>query len=245
MYREHYFRVLWWFIATAPLWIVGAGVDPSSRLLWWGLAAGIELIGTWLAQPVPGRRLRSEHIAFDADHMLERCSLFLIIALGETVLMTGTAIAHAPMNLLTVITGSVALAGTVALWALTFGRSHRLTRRHVEASSDPVRVGRHAVNAVMVMVAGLIAVAVANEEVITHPHGHTSFGLSLLLGGGPILFLAAQGWYLWTVPSVRSQLHVIGGGALLLAALATLAVPPYVALLLVSASVSTLAILDR
>jgi low temperature requirement protein LtrA len=95
------------------------------------------------------------------------------------------------------------------------------------------------------MVAGLIAVAVANKEVIAHPQGHTSFALSLLLGGGPILFLAAQGWYLWAVPKVRSQLHLIGGVALLLVGLVTLSVPPYVALLLVGASVSTIAILAR
>ncbi len=93
------------------------------------------------------------------------------------------------------------------------------------------------------MVAGLIAVAVANEEVIAHPHGHTA--LSLLLSGGPILFLAAQGWYLWAVPNVRSQLHVLGGVALLLVGLVTLAAPPYVALLLVGSSVSTLSILAR
>ena len=60
--------------------------------------------------------------------------------------------------------------------------------------------------------------------------------------GGPILFLTAQGWYLWAVPKVRSRLHVIGGGALLIIGLAVLA---YVALLLISAGVSTLAILDR
>ena len=87
--------------------------------------------------------------------------------------------------------------------------------------------------------------AVAKREVIAHPQGQTSFSLSLLLAGGPILFLAAQGWYLWLVPKVRSQLHLIGGIALLLVSLVTLSVPPYVALLLVGASVSTLAILAR
>lgn len=87
--------------------------------------------------------------------------------------------------------------------------------------------------------------AVANREVIAHPQGQTSFSLSLLLAGGPILFLAAQGWYLWLVPKVRSQLHLIGGIALLLVSLVTLSVPPYVALLLVGASVSTIAILAR
>jgi low temperature requirement protein LtrA len=243
--REHYFRTLLWVIATTPLWVAGAAMSPEARVLWWALAAGIDQIGRWLAHPIPGRRLRSENVEFDADHMLERCRLLLLIALGETVFTTGTAIAAAPTTLMTLITGTFALAGTVALWALSFGRSHRLILRHLGKTSDPIRASRHAVNALTVMVAGLITVAVANREVIAHPQGQTSFALSLLLGGGPILFLAAQGWYLWTVPNVRSRLHMIGGVALLLVGLATLAVPPYIALLLVGASVSTLAILAR
>jgi low temperature requirement protein LtrA len=243
--REHYFRTLLWVIATTPLWIAGAAMSTDARLLWWALAAGIDQVGRWLAHPIPRRRLRSENVEFDADHMLERCRLFLLIALGETVLTTGMAIAEASMTVMTVATGTFALAGTVALWTLSFGRSHRLIMRHLEETRDPIRASRHAVNALMVMVAGLIAVAVASEEVIAHPNGHGSLALSLLLAGGPILFLAAQGWYLWLVPNVRSRLHVTGGIALLLVGLATLAVPPYVALLLVGASVSTLAILGR
>jgi low temperature requirement protein LtrA len=245
VFRDHYFRVLLWLIATTPLWIAGAAVSPDARVLWWALATGIDQIGRWLAHPIPGRRLRSEHVAFDADHMLERCRMFLLIALGETVVTTGDAIAEASMTRLTLATGSFALAGTVALWALSFGRSHRLILRHLEKTTDPVRASRHAVNALMVMVAGLVAVAVANEEVIARPHGHTSYALSLLLCGGPILFLAAQGWYLWAVPKVRPQLHLIGGGALLLVGLATLAVPPYAALILVGVCLATVAILDR
>jgi low temperature requirement protein LtrA len=171
--------------------------------------------------------------------------MFLLIALGETVVTTGTAIAEVPLTLMTLATGTFALTGTVALWALIFGRSHRLIIRHMEKTSDPIRTSRHAANALTVMVAGLVAVAVANEEVITHPHGHTSFALSLLLSGGPILFLAAQGWYLWAVPNVRSQLHLIGGVALLLVGLAALAVPPYAALILVGTSLTTLAIIDQ
>ncbi len=243
--REHYFRTLLWAIATTPLWIAGATVGPEPRLLWWALAAGIDQIGRWLAHPIPGRRLRSENVEFDANHMLERCRLFLLIALGETVLTTGTTISAASMTLMTLVTGTFALAGTVALWAFSYGRSHRLIIRYAEKTIDPIRASRHAVNALMVMVAGLIAVAVANREVIAHPYGHTSFALTLLLAGGPILFLASQGWYLWLVPNVRSKLHVFGSVAMLLVGLATLATPPYVALLLVGACLTTLAILDR
>jgi low temperature requirement protein LtrA len=244
VYREHYFRVLLWFIATTPLWIVGAAVNAEARLLWWALATGIDQIGTWLAHPIPGRWLRSENVWFAGGHMLERCRLFLIIALGETILTTGTAVAAAPSTLMTVVTGTVALMGTVALWALAFGRAGHLTLRHVEETRDPVHASRHAMNALMAMVVGLIAVAVANEIVIAHPHEHASFSLGLLLGGGPILFLAAQGWYLWTVLNVRSRLHLIGGVVLLLVGLASLALPSYAVLILVGASLTTLAILD-
>jgi len=203
--REHYFRTLLWLLATTPLWIAGAAVNAETRLFWWVLAAGIDEAGRWLAHPIPGRKLHSESVVFDAEHMLERCRLFLIIALGETVLTTGTAIAGASITTMTLITGTFALTGTVGLWALSFGRAHRLILQHVEKTSDPIRASRRAVNALMVMVAGLIAVAVANKEVIANPFGHTPFALSLLLAGGPILFLAAQGWYLRTVPKVRSK----------------------------------------
>jgi len=243
--REHYFRTILWLIATTPLWIVGAAVHAEVRLLWWALAAAIDEVGRWLAHPIPGRKLHSENVAFDAEHMLERCRLFLIIALGETVLTTGAAIAASPITGSTVATGTFALVGTVALWALSFGRAHRLILQHVGKTSDPIRASRHAINALLIMVAGLIAVAVANKEVIAHPYGQTSFALSLLLAGGPILFLAAQGWYLWQVPRVRSRLHVIGGVALLFVGLVTPAVPAYIALFLVGASVSIIAIFAR
>ncbi len=243
--REHYFRTFLWLIASTPLWIAGAAVNAEARLIWWALAVGIDEVGRWLAHPIPGRRLHSENVAFDADHMLERCRLFLLIALGETVFTTGGAIGAAPATLLTLGTGTFALAGTVGLWALSFGRTHRQVARHVEKTADPIRTSRRAVNALLVMVAGLIAVAVANKEVIANPDGKTFFGLSLLLAGGPILFLAAQGWYLWLVPRVRSRLHIVGGCVLLIIGIVTPAVPPYGALLLVSVCVSALAILAR
>lgn len=243
--REHYFRTLLWLIATTPLWITGAVVNAEVRLLWWALAAAIDEAGRWLAHPIPGRRLQSENVAFDAQHMLERCRLFLIIALGETVLTTGTGIAGASLTMMTLITGTCALAGTVAMWALSFGRAHRLILQHVEKTSDPIRASRRAVNALLIMVSGLIAVAVANKQVIANPQGHTQLALSLLLAGGPILFLASQGWYLWQVPRVRSKLHVIGGVVLLLVGFATPTVPAYIALFVVSACISSIAILDR
>lgn len=245
VYREHYLRVFVWLIPTSLLWIAGAAVNSDSRLLWWGLAAGIDLIGSWLAHPVPGRHLQSENVSFDASHMLERCRLFLLIALGETILTTGTAIAEVPMTRMTLVTGTAALAGTVSLWALNFGHSRRLSLRYREETHDPIRLSRHAVNALIGLFAGLIAVAVGNELVIAHPDGEASSTLSLLLYGGPIVYLLAQRWYLRTVPGDSTRLRLIGSFALALVGLFTLPAPPYVALTTVAASLAILAMLDH
>jgi low temperature requirement protein LtrA len=213
--------------------------------VWWTLAAVVDLIATWLAHPVPGRRLHSENVEFPGGHLLERCRLFLIIALGETVLTTGTAIAAGPMTLMTAVTGTAAMAGVVALWTLGFGRAGHLVLRHVDETADPVRATRHAGDALLVMVAGLIAVAVANEMVIAHPHGHASAAVGLLLFGGPVLFLVAQAWYLWALASDAPRLRLVGGAALVLVGGAALIAPPYVNLVLAGASLTTLAALDQ
>jgi low temperature requirement protein LtrA len=245
VYHEHYVRTLVWLVATAPLWIAGAAMDPQPRLLWWMLAAGIDVIGRGLAHPVPGRRLHSERLPFAGGHTLERCRLFLLIALGETVLATGTAIATTPMTLLTVVSGTLALVGAVALWALAFRRAGRLTLQYIEETSDPVLASRHAGDVLAVMVAGLIAVAVANAEVIADPQRSTTPVVNVLLYGGPILFLLAQGWYFWVALQIRPRLRVIGSAVLVVLGFATLPMPRDVALLLTSASLVIMAALDQ
>jgi low temperature requirement protein LtrA len=245
VYHEHYVRTLLWLVVTAPLWITGAAADPDARLLWWVLAAAIDLIGRALAHPVPGRRLHSARLPFAGGHMLERCRLFLLIALGETVLAMGAAIAAVPMTALTVVNGALALVGTVALWALAFRRAGRLTLQYVEETSDPVFASRHAGDVLTVMVAGLIALAVANEVVIAHPRESASSILRVLLYGGPVLYLLAQGWYFWAVLQVRPRLRLIGSAALALLGFATLSAPLAVSSILMVASLAIMALVDR
>jgi hypothetical protein len=67
----------------------------------------------------------------------------------------------------------------------------------------------------------------------------------MLLSGGPMLFLLAQGWYFWALLRVRPRLRLIGCAVLGLLGFATVTVPPVVALILVGASLTILAILDQ
>ncbi|WP_268762400.1 low temperature requirement protein A [Kitasatospora griseola] len=81
-----------------PAGLVGAGFDPGPRLAWWAAAATVDMLGVWLAHPLPGNVLDSRKLVFDAEHMVERIRLFIILQLGETVLALGGTISAAPVD---------------------------------------------------------------------------------------------------------------------------------------------------
>jgi low temperature requirement protein LtrA len=89
--------------------------------------------------------------------------------------------------------------------------------RYVETTTDPILAARRTVNGLLVSVAGLIAVAGGNELVIAHPHDQTSVALSLVLFGGPLLYLLSQTVYLWAVVGTRSWPRMAGIAALAVA----------------------------
>jgi low temperature requirement protein LtrA len=95
----------------------------------------------------------------------------------------------------------------------------------------------------LVVVAGLIALAVGNELVITHPHGHVPVTLSLLLFGGPLLYLLSQTYYLWVVVGTRSLPRLAGIAALVSAGGLSSILPPYRALGLLTALLLVLAVI--
>ena len=79
------------------------------------------------------------------------------------------------------------------------------------------------------------AVAVGNELVIAHPHDQTSVALSLVLFGGPLLYLLSQTAYLWAVLGTRSWPRVAGLTALVVAGGLSHLLPAYLALGLLTA----------
>jgi low temperature requirement protein LtrA len=247
-FREHYTAMLGWILLSTPLWLIGAAADPDDRLWWWGIAALIDLIGAWFAHPVPGVRvLHSDDVPFDGEHMLERCRLFLIIALGETVLTTGTALAHVRLDAATVAAGTFALLAIVALWAMYFAGSDNLVSNQFEETNDPIRAARLVMNAELVVVAGLITLAVGNELVIADPWGDGTLSLGLLLFGGALLYVLAQSWYLVMIIGRPSRPRVIGAGALVVGAALSALVAPLIsiAVLAVVLSATAVAVIRR
>src|SRR4029453_13247580 len=81
----------------------------------------------------PGARPSShtENVPFDSAHMAERLRLFLLIAVGEAVLTTGTAISESPSDPLTLVAGPPPFAAIACLWALYFGGSEYIVEHHI------------------------------------------------------------------------------------------------------------------
>jgi low temperature requirement protein LtrA len=220
MLRRHYKIMLAWILASTPLWLAGAWADVEFRLVWWGGAALFDTIGTQLAHPMPGGKLSSENVPFDAEHMIERLRLFLIIALGEVVLTTGAAISEARPGPSTWFAGACALAIIVSLWSLYFRSTDDLVSRHTDETSNPILAARLAMNGQFVVVGALISIAVAIEKVIAHPHGLADIADVGLLFGGAATYLLVQSWYLKFVTGRLHRLRLAGVAVLVLALLA-------------------------
>ena len=223
--HDHHGRTLIWTLGTAVLWIAGAIADGELRLALWGVATLIDLLGFVSAHPLPGRKTDTKDFPFVGEHLIERCRLFLLIALGDTILVSGASLVGAKLDVLAVLATGVAIIGTIALWWSYFRRSEGVTMETLKKSSDPARLSRMAIYALMGMVAGLILAAVGDEIAIAHPLGATDIFTNLMIFGGPALFVLAQGWYLWRVDRDLPTSRPVAFIALAVLTVATLPLP--------------------
>lgn len=114
----------------------------------------------------------------------------MIIALGESIVITGATAADLELDLARATAIAAAFVGTAALWWLYFSVTARVAGRRLAASDDPGRLARDAYTyAHIPIVAGIIVTAIGDEIVIAHP-GHTLHAPELLaLAAGPALYL--------------------------------------------------------
>ncbi|MFC4911093.1 low temperature requirement protein A [Actinomadura gamaensis] len=188
-------RVLTWLSVASALWIIGGLVDrPGERALLWVAAIAVEQTVPWFGFYVPGLgRSSTRDWTIDGAHMAERCQLFVIIALGESVLVTGATISGLPVDAPHVAAFASAFVGSVALWWIYFDHTADVAAERIAGSDDPGRLGRSAYTFMHIpMVAGIIVGAVADEMVIAHPSGHVSGGMIAVALGGPALFVAGH-----------------------------------------------------
>jgi low temperature requirement protein LtrA len=217
---EHFVNDIVWELAIGVLWVAGAFADGDLRLLLWGLAVVAAHGGAWALHWLPGRGRAIDlgHTEIAGEHLFERIRLFFIIALGETVLTTGTAFTSEPFALERLVALAVAFTGTVALWWGYFQREEA-AHEALEEAEDAGFVSWWGTWTLTMIVLALIAIAVGDEMAIAHPEDEATLGFTILTFGGPALFLLAQ-WIFQREALGRSPRPLVVG----MAALAILAV---------------------
>jgi low temperature requirement protein LtrA len=83
----------------------------------------------------------------------------------------------------------VAMLMTAALWWLYFDTHAGRTFERLRAADDRGRLGRDLSYLYILLVAGIIVAAVANELVIAHPSRHLHGAALAALAAGPVLYL--------------------------------------------------------
>src|ERR687896_240843 len=165
------------------------------------LALALEYAGPVTGYYTPGLgRSATGDWTVEGGHLAERCQLFVIIALGESILVTGTTFGEIEASTATVAAFVVAFVGSAALWWIYFARAADAAREVFASSEDPGRIARSAYTYFhLPMIAGIIAVAAADEFIVGHPGDPGTPASVALTIGGTALFLAGQAFFKWAV----------------------------------------------
>jgi low temperature requirement protein LtrA len=214
--RMNAIRILIWLSVSAIFWIAGGFAQGHARLILWAVALAIEYISPAVRFWIP--KYGASSVAdwvLEGGHMAERCAGFIIIALGESIVVTGATFADLPWTLETVSAFVSAFIGALAMWWIYFHKGAEAGSEQISRSSEPGRLARLAYTYLhLPIVAGIILSAVANELVLTHPADHSDLKTVLSAIGGPLLFLIGTILFKHTFRRFLQLSHGVGITAL-------------------------------
>ncbi|APO75039.1 low temperature requirement LtrA-like protein [Rhizobium etli 8C-3] len=208
----NFIRISTWLSVAGVFWIAGGFLDHEARLITWIVALLIDYAGPASGFFVPGL---SKSTAADWDvsgaHMAERCALFIIICLGEAILVSGRTFSELPFSGLTTVVFVTGFVGTVAMWWLYFRFGHQRAAHRIEHDETPGRLARQAFTyAHIPILAGIIVHAVAVEFMFSHPHDSGDIGVMTAILGGSGLFLAGNLWFKGATSGRAPLSHLAG-----------------------------------
>lgn len=180
---------------TGPLLVLGAFVDADLRTLIWAAAALIDL-------SVPAvLRGRLIGVRFDHAHLPERFGLFLIIALGESIVAVGAPAAQAEdLAALTIVAVAAAFVLACALWWVYFHFAASAVEHALATAAVQTDVVRRVLSyGHLAFICAVIAIAVGLGAAISHPDEALPGAEAALLFGGCALYLATFGYTRWAM----------------------------------------------
>jgi low temperature requirement protein LtrA len=210
--RRNGIRILAWLSASAVFWILG-GIFEGDRRLWlWALALAIEYASPLARFWIPAYGASSiEDWYVEGSHMAERCAGFILIALGESIVVTGATFAELSWTATTVTAFASAFAASIAMWWIYFHRGAEAGSEKISKSAESGRLARSAYTYLhMPIVAGIILSAVADDLVLAHPGSHSDLKTAACAIGGPLLFLVGTILFKHNVRGFLQLSHGVG-----------------------------------
>jgi low temperature requirement protein LtrA len=217
-WRFNLLRITLWLICSGVFWIAGGLAEGQTRLMLWIVAVVIEYSGPAMRFWFPGLGATPySDWEIEGGHMAERCALFIIIALGESVVVTGATFAETVWTATTIAAFVVALLGSIAMWWIYFHIGAEAGAEHLSQSEESGRLARIAYTYLhLPIVAGIVVSAVGDELLLAHPDGHSGAKEMLSMIGGPVIYLIGVILFKRSIHGRLQLSHLVGIGLLLL-----------------------------
>ena len=212
--RNNFIRILIWLGISAVFWIAGGLSEGNLRIGLWLVALAIEYCGPAMRFRSPGLGASTtQDWEVEGGHMAERCALFIIIALGESIVVTGASFAEAAWTAPVICAFVVALLGSIAMWWVYFHIGAEAGSEHISRSADTGRLARLAYTYLhLPIVAGIVVSAVGDELLLAHPDGHVGAKEVLSIVGGPLLYLIGTILFKHAIRGIYQLSHLVGIG---------------------------------
>lgn len=215
--RRNATRILVWLTTSGVFWVLGGLAEGQARLVLWAVALAIEYTSPVVRFFTPGLGASTmEDWLVEGGHMAERCAGFIIIALGESIVVTGATFADLEWSGENIAAFVSAFVASVAMWGIYFNRGAEFGTEMISSSGESGRLARSAYTYFhMPIVAGIIISAIADEVVLHHPLGHSDWQVTLTVIGGPLLFLVGAILFKFNIRGFLQLSHGAGILALL------------------------------
>jgi low temperature requirement protein LtrA len=210
--RWNAIRILAWLSASAVFWILGGFAQDHSRLALWSVALAIEYVSPAVRFWIPRYGASTvEEWSVEGGHMAERCAGFIIIALGEAIVVNAATFADLTWTTATVAAFVSAFVGSIAMWWIYFHKGAEAGSELISKSSDSGRLARLAYTYLhLPIVAGIILSAVADDLVLQHPAGAPDLRTISTAIGGPLLFLIGTILFKYSIRGFLQLSHGVG-----------------------------------
>jgi low temperature requirement protein LtrA len=220
--RERAGRILVWFCAAGVFWAAGAVADGTARTALWLVALAIDYGAPLALYWIPGRPFPAGEGAWEVmtSHFSERFALFVIIALGESIVITGATVSGVELDAPILAAFATAFLTTAAMWWLYFTYVARIAERRLEMAANRTRMARDGYTYLhVVLIAGIIVSAVGDELVIAHPSEPLDGPEVAAVVAGPTIYLLGHALFRLRLTGTVSWRRLAGAAACVVAGL--------------------------